>query len=149
MRLPRPALRLTLLALGLALLLGCQPQAGTPMSMGGVTLLRYGPDASAGTAHIQGTLRFHDGCIWVDPDAAAEAVVVWPPHARLEEVAGALHVVMGEQSLADGDRVSIGARPIIGPDRVREAEAVVGPLPPGCAAADSYAVVSSVSVTPS
>jgi hypothetical protein len=74
--------------------------------------------------------------------------VVWPPHARLEEVAGNLQVVMGEQRLTDGDRVSIGARPIIGPDRLREAETVVGPVPPGCATADSYAVVSSVSISP-
>jgi hypothetical protein len=137
-----------LMALGLSLLVGCQPQAGTPMTLGGVTLLRYGPDANAGTAHFQGTLRFRDGCIWVDPDAGAGAVVAWPPQARLEEVAGTLHVALGEQRLADGDRVSIGARPIIGPDRVREAESVVGPLPPGCAAADSYAVVSSVSIAP-
>ena len=143
MALPMRILRGLAAALVVSLVVACQ-QPGTPMTLDGVTLLRYGPDASRGSALYQGTLRFRDGCTWVDNEAGARAVVLWPPDARLERVGGSIHVIVGQVSVTDGDAVSLPGRPVIGPDRMRDAEALVGPIPPGCAA-DMYAMAASVS----
>ena len=142
MALPMRTLRVVAAALAVTLLVACQP-AGTPMSLDGVTLLRYGPDANRGSALYQGTLRFREGCTRVDDGRGAEAVVLWPPDARLESVGGSIHVIVGQVSITDGDAVSMGGRPVIGSDRMRDAEGLVGSIPPSCAA-DMYWLAASV-----
>ena len=137
------ALRGLAAALVVTLLVACQ-QPGTPMTLDGVTLLRYGPDANRGSALYQGTLHFRDGCTWVDSPGTATAVVLWPPDARLERVGGSIHVIVGQVNVTDGDAVSLPGRPVIGEDRVRDAEGLVGSIPPSCAA-DMYWVAESVS----
>lgn len=145
MALPMRAFRMVAAALAVTLLVACQ-QAGTPMTLDGVTLLRYEPNASRGSALYQGTLSFRDGCTWVDDGRGAEALALWPPDARLERVGGSIHVIVGQVSVTDGDAVSMGGKPVIGQDRLRDAEALVGSIPPGCVA-DMYWMAASVSTS--
>ena len=136
-------LRALVAGLAFSLVVACQ-QAGTPVTLDGLTLLRYAPNASTGTALYQGTLHYRDGCTWVDSDSGARAVVLWPADARLEQVGASIHVIVDEVSVTEGSAVSMGGRPLIGSDRVRDTEALVGSIPSGCTS-DMYWMAASVS----
>ena len=135
MALPMRALRMVAAALAVTLLVACQP-AGTPMTLDGVTLLRYGPGVGARTALYEGTLRFRDGCIWVESPQGTGAVVLWPSDARLELVDGNVHVIVGQVSMTEGDPVQLGGGQYLR-EELADVERLVGPVPASCVA-DMY-----------
>ncbi len=75
------------------------------MTLGGVTVLRYGPQSGRPTALATGTLRFESGCTTID--IGEHSVILWPPGTSLATVDGRVHVVSDGVAVTDGDTISL------------------------------------------
>lgn len=122
---------------GLALVIGVLVAGcttGTPTTLDGVTLLRYGLLTGSPTAQQQGRLRVRDGCVWLEPIFLGLAqeleLVLWPSSAGLDNSTGSIRVVIGDLALADGDEVTFGGGEYMDRPQV---EGMVGPVPGRCA----------------
>ena len=85
---------------------------GGTLTLGGVRILRYGPQAGSPAALASGTLRFLDGCVILenlDPNGAPTGqVILWPPGTDLRLIGGQIYVVVGDVHATDGDKVTLG-----------------------------------------
>lgn len=119
---------------------------GTPMTLGGVTLLRFGFLTGSPTGLAQGVLRIERGCTWIEQAPAMDAPgrfvrpILWPGAAQLSQAAGELRVVLDGVTFSDGNEITIGGGEYN--DRVF-VESLVGPLPADCVA-DSYVLATKV-----
>lgn len=116
----------------------CQP--GSRETRDGVTLLRHGGMGAGLSQSITGTIRFRDGCIWVDDRAEEPALLIWPPGARFRAEDGQLKVALELEAFASGDAVLVA-----GDERTSrvEVENRVGILPASCVASRYWFVTGA------
>lgn len=118
---------------------------GTPMTVEGVTILRYGSLTGSPQAVTAGTIEFAGGCVVLDHgDEFGTRVVIWPSGARLDNSGGVLKVIVGDVSLTPGDRVSLAGG---GYDGVASVEGLVGAIPPACIA-ERYWLATDIDAGP-
>jgi hypothetical protein len=103
------------------------------MTLGGITLLRYGPQVGGPTALATGTLRFEAGCTTIDIGDPTHSVILWPMGTSLASVEGQVHVVSDGVTATDGDTISLGGGQY---DDQGFVERLVGPV--GQCLAESY-----------
>ena len=98
-----------------------------PLTVGGVSILRYGPQAGRPTALATGTLRIEEGCTTIDFGEPTPSMILWPPGTSLTIVEGRVHVVSDGVTAADGDPISLGGGQY---DDQAFVESLVGPVGP-------------------
>lgn len=123
-----PSVILTVMV-GIAAVAGCGPP---PVAQSTLVLLRYGDLDGGPTALTNGTIRFTNGCTWIDGGEGVSDVMLWPPGARVEIIGGAAAVVVEGVTLRHGDTVALGGGEYR--DEIEWVRHLVGPIPPNCAA---------------
>lgn len=123
---------LCVLAVISTVLVGC---TGTPTTVDGVTMLRYGFLTGSPAARTGGTIEFLNGCVGINHGDGWTRVVIWPSGARLESISGDVAVVLDGSILKAGDPVELGGGGYKG---VEDILGLVGTVPDACVAEEYW-----------
>lgn len=115
--------------LALAIMVGACGSRGTPQTVNGVTLLRFGYLNGSPAALLHGRVSFANGCVSLEGAPGVPVTGLWSPGTRLDNSTGILRIIVDGVPFAEGDELSMGGGEYADEEFV---VSLVGPIPEQC-----------------